>query len=166
MSQLLPDVSLDEEDSRDEEDAADDASDQAPDEPDEEEPASKKSSEEPASSSAASSVETKSDSSTDTQNYSAKGGGGTGEAEADDLGLAVQPGSRPELNHKLGPYVSDEVDDALEEVYLLLRRRFGRGASKSLIVEAALRYALSDCLKREGDSELAHWLTAVLEEDS
>jgi hypothetical protein len=58
--------------------------------------------------------------------------------------------------------VSDEVDAALEDVYLTLRRKFGGEASKSLIVEAALRYALTDCLEREEDSELVRWFDEVL----
>lgn len=77
--------------------------------------------------------------------------------------LQVTPNKRPDLANKLGPYVSEEVDQALEEVYLILRREFGGKASKSLIVEAALRYSLSDCLRRENDSELSRWLERVLE---
>jgi hypothetical protein len=77
--------------------------------------------------------------------------------------LSVHPRQRPNLGQKLGPYVSDDVDQALEEVYLTLRRRFGGEASKSLIVEAALRYVLSDCLKRGADSELTRWFERVLD---
>jgi len=76
--------------------------------------------------------------------------------------LSVMPNQRPSLRQKLGPYVSDEVDVALEDVYLTLRRRFGGKASKSLIVEAALRYALTDCLKRRENSELVRWFEQVL----
>lgn len=78
--------------------------------------------------------------------------------------LSVHPLQRPNLGQKLGPYVSDDVNRALEEVYLTLRRRFGSEASKSLIVEAALRYVLSDCLKRGADSELTRWFERVLAE--
>ncbi len=78
--------------------------------------------------------------------------------------LSVHPLQRPNLGQKLGPYVSDDVNRALEEVYLTLRRRFGGEASKSLIVEAALRYVLSDCLKRGADSELTRWFERVLAE--
>jgi hypothetical protein len=63
----------------------------------------------------------------------------------------------------LGPYVSADVDDALEDVYLLLRRRFGAQASKSLVVEVALRYILRDCLDREEESELMRWFDRVLD---
>lgn len=79
--------------------------------------------------------------------------------------ILVVPDRRPELAKKLGPYVSDEVDEALEEVYLILRRRFGNQASKSLIVEAALRYLLSDCLERGEKSEAADWMRRVLGSD-
>lgn len=83
--------------------------------------------------------------------------------ENEDDRLPVLPNERPDLKKKLGPYVSEEIDDALEEVYLTLRRRFGGQASKSLIVEAALRYSLSDCLRREEESEIASWMERVLE---
>lgn len=79
--------------------------------------------------------------------------------------ISVVPEHRPELAQKLGPYVSDEVDEALEEVYLTLRRRFGNQANKSLIVEAALRYLLSDCLERGEESEAADWMRRVLDTD-
>lgn len=81
-------------------------------------------------------------------------------------GMAVFPGNRPELEQKLGPYVSDEVSEALEEVYLRLRRRFGSEASKSLIVEAALRYFLADCIKHGEESEAADWMSRVLNSDA
>jgi hypothetical protein len=83
---------------------------------------------------------------------------------ASDHSLEVLPPERPNLKQKLGPYVSQEVDEALEEVYLLLRRRLSGKASKSLIVEAALRYALSDYLQRGEESEVAKWLKVVLED--
>ncbi|MCS3698552.1 MULTISPECIES: hypothetical protein [Salinibacter] len=79
--------------------------------------------------------------------------------------IPVVPKQRPELAQKLGPYVSDEVDEALEEAYLVLRRRFGNQASKSLIVEAALRYFLSDCLNHGEESEAADWMRRVLGSD-
>ena len=78
-------------------------------------------------------------------------------------GLTVFPDNRPDLSQKLGPYVSADVDDALEDVYLLLRRRFGAKASKSLVVEVALRYILRDCLDQEEESELMRWFDRVLD---
>lgn len=80
--------------------------------------------------------------------------------------LPVLPSGRPSLDKKLGPYVSKEIDDALEEAYLTLRRQFGGEASKSLIVEAALRYTLSDCLRRGEESEIAAWMEKVLQTES
>ena len=91
-------------------------------------------------------------------------GTSSAKTSAADRSLKVLPPERPNLKQKLGPYVSQEVDEALEEVYLLLRRRLSGKASKSLIVEAALRYALSDYLQRGEDSEVAKWLKVVLEE--
>lgn len=86
------------------------------------------------------------------------------QSKAAEIHLEVLPTDRPNLKQKLGPYVSQEVDEALEEVYLLLRRQLGGKASKSLIVEAALRYALNDYLQRSEDSELAKWMKEVLEQ--
>jgi hypothetical protein len=84
--------------------------------------------------------------------------------QAADRYLEVLPPDRPSLKQKLGPYVSKEVDEALEEVYLLLRRQRGGKASKSLIVEAALRYTLNDFLQRGENSEVAKWMKMVLDE--
>jgi hypothetical protein len=86
-----------------------------------------------------------------------------GQASPSATGLPVFPDERPDLSQKLGPYVSADVDDALEDVYLLLRRRFGAQASKSLVVEVALRYILRDCLDREEESELMRWFDRVLD---
>lgn len=86
--------------------------------------------------------------------------------QSPEMTLPVFPDGRPDLDKKLGPYVSDEVDEALEEVYLLLRRRFGGKASKSLIVEAALRHSLSDCLRRGEQSEVVSWMSQILREAS
>lgn len=80
--------------------------------------------------------------------------------------LPVRPNERPTLGRKLGPYVSEDVDDALEEAYLLLRRDLGAGASKSLIVEAALRFVLNDYLRRGEDSEVANWMRRVLHSEN
>lgn len=76
--------------------------------------------------------------------------------------LSPLPSERPKLQQKLGPYISNDVDAALEEVYLLMRRRFGGDASKSLIVEAALRLVLSDYLRRGEESEISRWMEELL----
>lgn len=78
--------------------------------------------------------------------------------------LPVHPETRPDLSTKLGPYVSDATSDALEEAFLQMRRHYGSDVSKSLIVEAALRYLLSDTLQHGTESELAHWLDQTLTE--
>lgn len=78
--------------------------------------------------------------------------------------LPVHPAARPDLNKKLGPYVSDATSDALEEVFLQMRRHYGSDVSKSLIVEAALRYLLSDSLEHGTNSELSNWLDQLFSE--
>jgi hypothetical protein len=77
--------------------------------------------------------------------------------------VSVIPEERPELRQKLGPYISTSVNEALEEVYLKLRREFGSDASKSLIVEAALRYFLSDHMRHGDKSEVSEWMRRVLD---
>lgn len=79
--------------------------------------------------------------------------------------LPVHPETRPDLSTKLGPYVSDATGDALEEVFLQMRRHYGSDVSKSLIVEAALRYLLSDSLEHGTNSELAHWLNRLFSDE-
>lgn len=163
MSNLLPEVALDEEESEETRPAADEESN--------------------------SSTELQNSSNLEEQNYSdadpdseasASGSASdaprkeqSGEDDGDSVEpsrknenreLSVLPNERPNLKKKLGPYVSEEIDDALEEAYLTLRRQFGGKASKSLIVEAALRYSLSDCLQRGEESEIASWMEEVLED--
>lgn len=84
-------------------------------------------------------------------------------ASGDQSEMSVFPDQRPELEQKIGPYISEDVNEALEEVYLTLRRRFGKNASKSLIVEAALRYFLNDSKERGPDSEISKWMRHVLD---
>ncbi len=83
------------------------------------------------------------------------------EAPPAHSGLPIHPNERPDLKKKLGPYVADVTSEALEEVFLQMRRHYGSDVSKSLIVEAALRYLLSDALEQGTNSELAHWLDQV-----
>jgi len=192
MSQLLPDVSLEEEDPDDSTDSENDSqrgegdegtdgrSQGAADAPatSGENPAKVRTAEEQSSSS----TEVQKEGSKEDENYSStdlpsEGREGEdpspvetethspgGDSAGTETRLSVVPDHRPELSQKLGPYVSTDVDDALETVYLILRRRFGARASKSLVVEAALRYVLSDCLDREEGSELMRWFETVTEE--
>jgi len=142
MSQLFPDVSLDEEETgASPDDASDDVS---------EEPPASESAELQKNSSTDNDGDQENSSSTVLQNYNPS--------------LDPVPASRPDLTKKLGPYVSPDVGEALEEVYLLLRRRFGPDASKSLIVEASLRLVLADCLDRGDDSPLVRWMDDVLDD--
>ena len=191
MSQLLPDVSLDEEDETrsGEEDAApadapaEEKSGSAPDEADASETSAQRTTELQNSSDLdrqrSAAKEDKNYSSVEEQfsEESRKEGSENRQPSAANAtsrrdsgrrapapsGLAVLPDNRPDLSQKLGPYVSTDVDDALEDVYLLLRRRFGAKASKSLVVEVALRYILRDCLDREEESELMRWFDRVLD---
>lgn len=169
MSNLLPEVSLDEEDS-DESKAANEESNSstelqnssATEEKNYSEASSESGSLEPELSDQGG-ASSSSESSPGSQSREDGGGADRGARENKDGRLSILPDKRPDLKKKLGPYVSKEIDDALEEAYLTLRRRFGGKASKSLIVEAALRYSLSDCLRRGEESEIASWMERVLE---
>ena len=76
-----------------------------------------------------------------------------------DAELAVYPSQSPDLSEKLGLLVSKEVEDLLDEAYLSMRMEHGKKAKKSLIVEAALRFILNDYQeKRTTDSEISQWM--------
>lgn len=76
-----------------------------------------------------------------------------------DAELAVYPSQSPDLSEKLGLLVSKEVEDLLDEAYLSMRMEHGKKAKKSLIVEAALRFILNDYQKKGAtDSEISQWM--------
>jgi hypothetical protein len=141
MSDLMPDVSLDEDDQP------------KPGIPEEQ----KKSTEEEQSkptSEESSEVNTRESKSADSD---------TVEPSSSDSGLEVYPDQSPDLSEKLGLLVSEEVEELLDEAYLSMRMEHGKSAKKSLIVEAALRYLLSDYQKNEvTDSELSQWMQHVV----
>lgn len=146
MSSLLPDVSLDKESREDSEAELENS----------------RSKEEKNYSSADSSSQNSTAEDPDEGNGRSSSSKSSRDPYRDDNGVSVFPDQRPELKQKLGPYVSDEVSEALEEVYLLLRRTHGKGANKSLIVEAALRYFLNDCIERGEESEVSKWMDRVV----
>lgn len=79
-------------------------------------------------------------------------------------GLEIYPKQSPDLSEKLGLLVSDEVEELLDEAYLSMRMEHGKKAKKSLIVEAALRYLLNDYQQNgTADSELSRWMRRVAE---
>lgn len=78
--------------------------------------------------------------------------------------LEIYPEQSPNLSEKLGLLVSDEVEELLDEAYLSMRMEHGKKAKKSLIVEAALRYLLNDYQQNgAADSELSRWMQRVAE---
>ena len=73
--------------------------------------------------------------------------------------LAVYPSQLPDLSEKLGLLVSKEVEELLDEAYLSMRMEYGKKAKKSLIVEAALRFILNDYQEKGAtDSEISQWM--------
>lgn len=78
--------------------------------------------------------------------------------------LAVYPSQSPDLSEKLGLLVSQEVEEALDDAFLLMRMEHGKKVKKSLIVEAALRYLLNDFQRGDAsDSEISRWMEQVAE---
>jgi hypothetical protein len=78
--------------------------------------------------------------------------------------LEIYPKQSPDLSEKLGLLVSNEVEELLDEAYLSMRMEHGKKAKKSLIVEAALRYLLNDYQQNgAADSELSRWMQRVAE---
>ncbi|WP_263788014.1 hypothetical protein [Salinibacter grassmerensis] len=149
MSSLLPDVSLDEESPQDDEG---------------QELENSRTKEEKNYSSAEPSSGDGSEANREGENQGSKAGSSDPQQISEDQSeMPVLPERRPELDQKIGPYVSDDVNEALEEVYLTLRRRFGKKASKSLIVEAALRYFLNDSMRRGKKGEISKWMRRVLD---
>lgn len=81
-----------------------------------------------------------------------------------DSELDIYPKGSPDLSEKLGLLVSDEVEELLDEAYLSMRMEHGKKAKKSLIVEAALRYLLNDYQENgPTNSELSRWIRKVTE---
>ena len=76
-----------------------------------------------------------------------------------DAELVVYPSQSPDLSEKLGLLVSKEVEELLDEAYLSMRMEHGKKAKKSLIVEAALRFILNDYQEKGvTDSEISQWM--------
>lgn len=76
--------------------------------------------------------------------------------------LDIYPSESPDLSEKLGLLVSTEVEEALDDAYLSMRMVHGKKAKKSLIVEAALRFILSDYQQKgKLESEISSWLDRV-----
>ena len=76
-----------------------------------------------------------------------------------DAELVVYPSQSPDLSEKLGLLVSKEVEELLDEAYLSMRIEHGKKAKKSLIVEAALRFILNDYQEKGAtNSEISQWM--------
>jgi hypothetical protein len=71
--------------------------------------------------------------------------------------------TKPELPERTHGYVSDEVDQSLEQAASVLRNRYGKGFSKSLVVDYALRVALWDLRENADGSRLVQWLDQTLD---
>lgn len=85
-------------------------------------------------------------------------------AEERPMRLRIHPDRSPDLTEKLGLLVSKEVEEVLDEAYLSMRMEHGKKAKKSLIVEAALRYLLSEYQQSgAASSEISDWMGRVID---
>jgi len=90
------------------------------------------------------------------EEWSVESDSGPSESDAE---LVVYPSQSPDLSEKLGLLVSKEVEELLDEAYLSMRMEHGKKAKKSLIVEAALRFILNDYQEKGAtNSEISQWM--------
>lgn len=68
----------------------------------------------------------------------------------------------PDLSARSNGYLSSEVEAALQQAASVLKNRYSK-ASKSLIMDYAIRLILWDLRKNAGDSNLVRWLDEVLD---
>ena len=72
---------------------------------------------------------------------------------------------KPSLSTKPNAYISEEVDQALRRTVNVLEARYGKGFSKSIVLDYARRMVLHDAFERAEESQLVRWLDQVLEEE-
>jgi len=68
------------------------------------------------------------------------------------------PGQTSDTNRALSTYLSDDVERVFDQIHALLSCRYGRGYSKSIVVDLALRIILVDVQQNGEDSSLIQWL--------
>jgi hypothetical protein len=75
----------------------------------------------------------------------------------------LNPSPEEEKERIHGPYVPESLSFKLQEVQLRLRQLTGETVTKSEVMEAALRLALSDFERKEAESGLARLVERIRE---
>lgn len=75
---------------------------------------------------------------------------------------APYPSDVPDLPARSNGYLSSEVETALQQAASVLKNRYSK-ASKSLIMDYAIRLILWDLRNNADDSKLVRWLDEVLD---
>jgi len=73
------------------------------------------------------------------------------------------PVDAPRMTEKTNAHISDDADQRLREAVRVLEMRYGKGFSKSLLVEYILREALWDLYENADDSQIVRILDRVFE---
>jgi hypothetical protein len=99
-----------------------------------------------------------------------------GDAQADEpssrlrqqLGVLMDevdlPADAPRMTEKTNAHISRTADDRLREAVRVLEMRYGKGFSKSLLVEYILRGALWDLREHAEDSQIVRVLDRIFDQ--
>ena len=75
------------------------------------------------------------------------------------------PGQSPRMTEKTNAHISKDTDSRLREAVRVLEMRYGKGFSKSLLVDYILRGALWDLRERSEESQIVRVLDRVFDID-
>jgi hypothetical protein len=73
------------------------------------------------------------------------------------------PADAPRMTEKTNAHISGDADDRLREAVRVLETRYGKGFSKSLLVEYILRGALWDLRENAEDSQIVRVLDRIFD---
>jgi len=73
------------------------------------------------------------------------------------------PADPPRMTEKTNAHISADADERLREAVRVLEMRYGKGFSKSLLVEYVLRGALWDLHENADDSQIVRVLDRVFD---
>jgi hypothetical protein len=73
------------------------------------------------------------------------------------------PAEAPRMTEKTNAHISGDADDRLREAVRVLETRYGKGFSKSLLVEYILRGALWDLRENAEDSQIVRVLDRIFD---
>jgi hypothetical protein len=74
------------------------------------------------------------------------------------MGTVDLPAAPKRLSEKTNAHISSDTDQRLRQAASVLEQRYGKGFSKSLLVDYALRVMLRDLREQADDSQIAQVL--------